>query len=82
MPLGDVEELGALVGSSLLSGGDVGCGPGADGRGVLAGGGVAPCVGVGPGVSRGVGAAVGRGVGVGVGGGVGAGVGVGGGNVR
>ncbi len=63
VPLGDVEALGALVGLSFPSGGGVGCGPGAEGRGVLPGGGVAPCVGVGPAVGRGVGAAVGRGVG-------------------
>ena len=76
MPLGDVDELGAVVGSSSLPGGDVGCGPGAEGRGVLSGGG-APGVGVAAGAGVGVGAAVGRGVGLGVGGGVGAGVGVG-----
>ena len=44
--MGDVEELGAVVGSSL-PGGDVGCGPGAEGRGVLPGGG--PGIGVAPG---------------------------------
>jgi len=76
VPLGDVEELGAVVGSSSLPGGDVGCGPEAEGRGVLPGGG-APGVGVAPGGGVGVGATVGRGVGLGVGGGVGAGVGVG-----
>src|SRR6187551_2364111 len=71
VPLGDAEELGAAVGSSSSPGGDVGCEPGTDGRGVLPGGGDGGR-GVAPGGGVGVGAAVGRGVGLGVGGGVGA----------
>jgi hypothetical protein len=83
MPLGDVEEPGALVGLSSAPDGDVGSVPGTEGRGVLPGGVVDGAVGVAPGGGVGAGAAVGRGVGrgLGVGGGVGAGVGVGGGRV-